>query len=830
MKRILINATQREELRVAIVDGQVLQDLDVEFASRQQVKGNIYKARVTRVEPSLEACFVDYGAARHGFLPLKEITRDNFRKDPGSGRATIRELIREDQELIVQVEKEERGTKGAALTTFVSLAGRYLVLMPTNPRAGGVSRRVEGEEREDAKQTLAQLQLPDGMSVIVRTNGIGRSAEELQWDLNYLLDIWNNVIQAVGARPAPFLVYQESNTMIRALRDSMRPDIGEIMVDSVEAYEQAREFIRHVMPDYLSHLKLYQDPMPLFSRFQIESQIESAHERRVELPAGGSIVIDHTEALTSIDINSARATGGRDIEETALKTNLEAADELARQLRLRDLGGLIVIDFIDMESSRNQRGVEERLQKACEMDRARIQFGRLSRFGLLEMSRQRLQPSLGEHTQIPCPRCNGRGQIRSVESLAMSVLRLIEEEAMKEQTSRVVARLPVDVATFLLNEKRMPLAELEARHRTQITLVPDTALESPRFEIARIRGDQLKQDKNDAVSYAWIQDPKDKKQELPAAGRAPARPVAEPAVQNIRPAVPAPTPSATFTPAEEGFWNRMKRWLGRGTGTGSAPLSPTTQTQPTLPSEMRREGRRDGRRDGGSRDFRGGREGRREGHRNGPRDFHSDREGRRDSRWNNRGDRPEGSPHRDDRPRVQAPPRPQEQVRTERPPDASPGPDGASTGTATSENREGRGRRRRRRGGRGGRDRTEGTDFRTLPDRDSGAPAEPRLPASPPMSVRSETAAPEQQAQLFQPQSGPATAPAFTTEIPREPYPQPVRTEPMETAPASYDVPVSTQTASPESQAPRPKAATDFMPRLIVPVQNPGAAAPAPSV
>ena len=403
MKRILINATQREELRVAIVDGQKLQDLDIELAAREQRKGNIYKGRITRVEPSLEACFVDYGADRHGFLPLKEVSKEYLRE--GGNRDNIRSVLKEDQEVIVQVEKEERGSKGAALTTYISLAGRYLVLMPNNPRAGGVSRRVEGEEREEAKAVLDQLQLPAGMGVIVRTNGIGRNAEELQWDANYLLEIWTTVDKAARENPAPFLVYRESGIMIRALRDYLRPEIGEVMVDSVEAYEQAREFIQHVMPVDLPKLKLYEDHIPLFSRFQVESQIESAHDRKVELPAGGSIMIDHTEALTAIDINSARATGGRDIEETALKTNLEAADEIARQLRLRDLGGLIVIDFIDMESNKSQRQVEDRLQQACEIDRARIQFGRLSRFGMMEMSRQRMQPALSEHTQIACPRC-----------------------------------------------------------------------------------------------------------------------------------------------------------------------------------------------------------------------------------------------------------------------------------------------------------------------------------------------------------------------------------------------------------------------------------------
>jgi len=633
MKRILINATQREELRVAIVDGQKLQDLDIELASREQKKGNIYKGRITRVEPSLEACFVDYGAERHGFLPLKEVSREYFRE--GGNRDNIRSVLKEDQEVVVQVEKEERGTKGAALTTFISLAGRYLVLMPNNPRAGGVSRRVEGEEREEAKAVLDSLQLPEGMGVIIRTMGIGRSAEELQWDCNYLLDIWNKVADAAKSNAAPFLVYKESGIMVRALRDYLRPEVGEVMVDSVEAYEEAREFIQHTMPDNQSKLKLYQDHIPLFSRFQIESQIESAHDRRVELAAGGSIVIDHTEALTSIDVNSARATGGRDIEETALKTNLEAADEVARQLRLRDLGGLIVIDFIDMESSRAQREVEERLQAACEIDRARIQFGRLSRFGLMEMSRQRMQPSLGEHTQIPCPRCHGRGQIRSVESLALSVLRLIEEEAMKDKTTRVIAQLPVDVATFLLNEKRMPLAEIEGRHRAVVTLVPNANLHSPNFEISRVRSDQAKSDGNDAVSYDLAQKVDVVAQEAVSSAKAPAKAPMEAMVKAVKPSSPAPNlwtetqepapaPATAAAPAAGGFWNKVKNLFSAAPAApaADAPMQPRREERPRHDGgrdrnrDRDRHRDRDGRREGRDRDFRGSRDGgRRDGQR-----------------------------------------------------------------------------------------------------------------------------------------------------------------------------------------------------------------------
>ncbi|GAB3685903.1 Rne/Rng family ribonuclease [Salinisphaera aquimarina] len=507
MKRILINATQPEELRVAIVDGQKLHDLDIEVGSREQRKANIYKGRVTRVEPSLEAAFIDYGGNRHGFLPLKEVAKEYFDKnkskngDAGNGKDSIKYALSEGQEIIVQVEKEERGNKGAALTTFVSLAGRYLVLMPNNPRAGGVSRRIEGEERNELREALNQVEVPNGMGVIVRTAGVGRCAEELQWDLDYLAQVWKAINEAAEDRKAPFLVYQESNVIIRALRDYLRDDIGEVVIDQDEIYATGREFMQQVMPHALNKLKYYTDETPLFSRFQVESQIESAFEREVTLPSGGSIVIDHTEAMTSVDINSARATKGGGIEETAFNTNLEAAEEVARQLRIRDLGGLVVIDFIDMESSKNQREVENRLKQAAKVDRARVQIGRISRFGLLEMSRQRLKPSLSEYSSQACPRCLGRGSIRSVESLSLSILRLLEEEAMKPSTGRVIVQLPVAVASFLLNEKRDDISGVEKRSKTQVTLVPNGTLETPHYEIRRVRGDQLAEDENDATSY-----------------------------------------------------------------------------------------------------------------------------------------------------------------------------------------------------------------------------------------------------------------------------------------------------------------------------------------
>lgn len=488
MKRILINATQKEELRVAMVEGQKLYDLDIEVPSREQKKANIYKGTITRIEPSLEAAFVDYGAERHGFLPFKEVARSYFSEEAkrADGRPNIKAALREGQEVVVQIDKEERGNKGAALTTFISLAGRYMVLMPNNPRAGGVSRRIEGDDRSEIREIMANLETPEGMGLIVRTAGVGRNQEELQWDMNYLLQVWQ-AIEAASKKPAPFLIYQESNVIIRALRDYFRSDVGEILIDDEEVFKTAEDFIRQVMPNSLKKIKLYQDTIPLFNRFQIESQIESAYQREVRLPSGGAIVIDHTEALISIDINSARATKGSDIEETAFNTNLESADEIARQLRLRDLGGLVVIDFIDMVSNRHQREVENRLREALKMDRARVQVGRISRFGLLEMSRQRLRPSLGESTQIVCPRCSGHGTIRSTESLAVSVIRLLEEEALKEQTGQVNLQAPVDVATYLMNEKRDDIADIQKNTNVRVVIIPNPGMVTPQYEILRVR-------------------------------------------------------------------------------------------------------------------------------------------------------------------------------------------------------------------------------------------------------------------------------------------------------------------------------------------------------
>nr|UOP04781.1 Rne/Rng family ribonuclease [Conchiformibius kuhniae] len=563
MKRMLFNATHSEELRVAIVDGQTLLDLDIETLGKEQRKGNIYKGVITRIEPSLEACFVDYGTDRHGFLPFKEVSRAYF-QDYEGGKARIQDVLKEGMQIIVQVEKDERGNKGAALTTFISLAGRYLVLMPNNPRGGGVSRRIEGEERQELKAAMAELDVPHGMSIIARTAGIGRSVEELQWDFNYLLQLWRAIEEAANAHKQPYLLFMESSLVIRAIRDYFRPDIGEILVDNQEVYEQVSEFMSYVMPNNLGRLKLYTDHTPLFSRLQIEQQIETAFSRSVSLPSGGAIVIDHTEALVSIDVNSARATRGADIEETAFKTNMEAAEEVARQMRLRDLGGLVVIDFIDMEDARNQREVENTLRDALKKDRARVQMGKLSRFGLLELSRQRLQPALAESSHIACPRCAGTGVIRSIESTALHVLRLIQDAAMKDNTGEVHAQVPVDVATFLLNEKRAELFGMEERLDVSVFLIPNIHLENPHYEITRIRNDDV--DENAAPSYKRVSKPEavDNVPFSNSKGEKAARP--EPAVKGVKHASPAPTVSENRS-----WWDSFKGWLKKLFGSDSEP-------------------------------------------------------------------------------------------------------------------------------------------------------------------------------------------------------------------------------------------------------------------
>jgi ribonuclease E len=632
---MLFNATQQEELRVAIVEGQKLVDLDIESASREQRKSNIYKGIITRVEPSLEAAFVDYGEERHGFLPFKEVDKVYFRPGVDVGRARIQDALTEGQDLIVQVEKDERGTKGAALTTYISLAGRYLVLMPNNPRGGGVSRRVEGEDRNELRDTLDRLQVPEGMSVIARTAAIGRSVEELQWDLNYLLQLWSAVEGAGKTQDKkPFLIYLESSLVIRAIRDYFQPDIGEILIDTQEIFDQAVAFMQTVMPANVGKVKLYRDDVPLFSRFQIEHQIESAYSRHVSLPSGGAIVIDHTEALVAVDVNSARATKGGDIEETALRTNLEAADEVARQLRLRDLGGLIVIDFIDMESQRGQREVENRFREALHFDRARVQVGKISRFGLLELSRQRLQASLEETAHINCPRCSGTGFIRGTESTALHVLRIVQEETMKENTGAVHVQVPVDVASFLLNEKRAEIQKLEARLKVNIVMVPNAHLETPHYKVQRLKHDELNAMEHVPASYELVEAPEEPKSPEAAAAERRERPeaavkaivpdqpapiVPEAQVQpSVRQAAARPVPSATDTVAASGFLGRILGWFK----SDRPDAASTTEATVHPVREPRRERRPDPRHGAGEK-----RDAGRDHRRDRPRDEHRPRQG-----------------------------------------------------------------------------------------------------------------------------------------------------------------------------------------------------------
>ncbi len=606
MKRMLINATQAEERRLAIVDGQKLLDYEIEIEGREQRKGNIYKAVVTRVEPSLEACFVDYGEDRHGFLPFKEISRQYFQPGVAVNQARIQDVIREGHELLVQVEKEERGNKGAALTTFVSLAGRYVVLMPNNPRGGGVSRRIEGEDRAELKEALDQLEYPNGMSIIARTAGIGRSAPELQWDLNYLLKLWAAIDGAATSGKGAYLIYQESSLVIRAIRDYFNNDIGDILIDTDDVYEQAQQFMAHVMPEHAARVKRYRDDAPLFSRFQIEHQIESAYARTVQLPSGGAIVIDHTEALVSVDVNSARAIKGGDIEETATRTNLEAAEEVARQMRLRDLGGLIVIDFIDMEESRNRRDVENRLRDALRQDRARVQFGTISKFGLMEMSRQRLRPALSEGASIPCPRCGGSGHIRDTESSALQILRIIQEESLKDNTASVLCQVPVEVASFLLNEKRTEIAKIELKQRINVLMVPNKTLETPNYKLERLKHDDPRLD-NIEASYKMAEEMEDpiavtrraqeptNKQTPIIKGVLPDAPapaaIAKPELPKPLTAAPRavakPAPAAaTRKPAEKGFFGWLRQ-LFTPAPTPVAPVKPETASG----RDDKREGR-----------------------------------------------------------------------------------------------------------------------------------------------------------------------------------------------------------------------------------------------
>jgi ribonuclease E len=757
---MLFNATHPEELRVAIVDGQRLVDIDIETAGREQRKSNIYKGLITRVEPSLEACFVDYGEERHGFLPFKEISRSYFRAGVDVGRARINEAVREGDELIVQVEKEERGNKGAALTTFVSLAGRYLVLMPNNPRGGGVSRRIEGEDRQELREAMDLLELPSGMSVIARTAGIGRAASELQWDLNYLLKLWHAVADAATPvyrteggestaeptaegrknkrlNPAPFLIFEESSLVIRAIRDYFHPSIGEILVDTDDIADQAQQFMAHVMPDMVSRVKRYKDDIPLFSRFQIEHQIETAHSRIVQLPSGGSIVIDHTEALVSIDVNSARATKGSDIEETATRTNLEAADEAARQLRLRDLGGLIVIDFIDMEESKNQRAVENKLKEALHYDRARVQMGKISRFGLMELSRQRLRPALSEGSHITCPRCNGVGVIRDTESSALHILRILQEEAMKENTAAVHAQVPVEAATYLLNEKRADIAKLEARMRVSIVLIPNKHLETPHYKIERLRHDDERLDQAKA-SYERAESPTiDTPYAAAAAAAEKARTKQEAVVRGIVHETPAPVAAASapvaaqppapppaptvITPPKPSFLARLWSLVTGRTEpeqivVAAAPAA-AIEVRPPRPERPERGGER-------SRDRRGGRGEHRDRGDRRERESGQARDARpaRPAQESGRQKAPESAPAQDRRDGSERQRnRPSRPARDRRPevaaeaaaeaiaaaaaaPVVAPaeGPPAAQEDAAADERRSRRGRRRRGRGGRGG--------------------------------------------------------------------------------------------------------------------------------
>ncbi|MBS0454803.1 MAG: Rne/Rng family ribonuclease [Proteobacteria bacterium] len=734
MKRMLINATQAEERRLAIVDGQKLLDYEIEIEGREQRKGNIYKAVVTRVEPSLEACFVDYGEDRHGFLPFKEISKQYFAEGVSASSARINEAIKEGQELVVQVEKEERGNKGAALTTFISLAGRYVVLMPNNPRGGGVSRRIEGDDRAELKEAMDQLDYPKGMSIIARTAGIGRSAPELQWDLNYLLKLWTAIDGAAKGGKGAFLIYQESSLVIRAIRDYFNNDIGDILIDTDDIYEQAHQFMAHVMPEHAGKVKRYRDDAALFSRFQIEHQIESAYARTVQLPSGGAIVIDHTEALVSVDVNSARAIKGGDIEETATRTNLEAADEVARQMRLRDLGGLIVIDFIDMDESKNRREVESRLRDALRQDRARVQFGSISKFGLMEMSRQRLKPALSEGASIPCPRCGGSGHIRDTESSALQILRIIQEESMKDNTAAVHVQVPVEVASFLLNEKRTEIAKIELKQRVAVLMVPNKTLETPNYKLERLKHDDPRLDHVDA-SYKMAdefedpvavtrrsQEPTNKQTPVikgvlpdapapvatpkPEAARAPAAPRAPVAAQ-------APAP-AQRPAAERGFVNWFKGLFG-GTPAAAPAPAPAAAAAAAEAKPGRRDGRtgeaRAGGRDGEGRGGRGGEgrggrggEGRggRDGERRGGRNGEQRREGRAEART----DAPVREQTRDQAPREAREPR---EPRENREPREARAPREGREPREAREPREGRdGERRNGRGERGERRDNEG--------------------------------------------------------------------------------------------------------------------------
>ncbi|GMV46010.1 MAG: hypothetical protein AMXMBFR66_14080 [Pseudomonadota bacterium] len=865
---MLINATQPEERRLAIVDGQKLLDFETEIEGREQRKGNIYKAVITRVEPSLEACFVDYGEDRHGFLPFKEISKQYFREGVAARDAKIGDAVKEGQELLVQVEKEERGNKGAALTTFVSLAGRCLVLMPNNPRGGGVSRRIEGEEREELKDAMDQLDYPKGMSLIARTAGIGRSAAELQWDLNYMLKLWDAIDGAAKAGKGAFLIYQESSLVIRAIRDYFTADIGEILIDTDDIYEQAHQFMNHVMPDNAHRVKRYRDDAPLFSRFQIEHQIETAFSRTVNLPSGGAVVIDHTEALVAVDVNSARATRGSDIEETATRTNLEAADEIARQMRLRDLGGLIVVDFIDMEESKNRREVEQRLRDALRFDRARVQFSSISKFGLLELSRQRLRPALSEGSHITCPRCNGTGHIRDTESSALQILRMVQEESMKENTAAVHVQVPVEVTSFLLNEKRAEISKIELKQRVTVLLVPNKHLETPNYKLERLRHDDPRLDSFRA-SYTMVDEPDEEvgitrrekaraKHEpvikgvlpdQPAPPAAPAAPPVAPMPVAPPPAAPMPVAVAAPAPAEpaaapagSGFFGWVRRLFGASEPAAAvvAPDAPTAPpaTPPAAPAAAAvddgregregREGRQGRRGERTARGERGGRGGERSeraerGERGGGRGSRDGREAR--ERREGREARPENlGPSRDEReapaasakqgtraPRAERPAEGKAaELREERPldfVDTIPTAEPAQAGDAGERD----GRRRRRRGGRG---RAEGRD-------ENGQERLPLDAAAATAATAVEATTPESAAQADE--TAPGAAPtdsarpdAGRDEAPVPAAPQPADREVRATAPVEPTASAPVVPVAALASAAPPSALT---PRSVEPIR-----------
>ena len=821
MKRMLINATQKEELRVAIVDGQKLIDLDIEGADNQQKKSNIYKGKITRVEPSLDAAFVDYGAERHGFLPLKEISREYFVSEPEQGsRINIRKVLKEGQDIVVQIDKDERGNKGAALTTFISLAGRFMVLMPNNPRGGGVSRRIAGDERDQIRATLKEIEVPDGMSVIVRTAGIGRTADEINWDLDYLKGVWSAILKVVVSKPSPFLIFQDNSPVVRALRDHLNSDVGEIIVDDDATMAEATDFMEHAMPHNLRKLQRYGEPVPLFTRFQIESQIESAFAHAVSLPSGGSIVIDPTEALVSIDINSARATKGDDIEATAFQTNLEAADEIARQCRLRDLGGLLVIDFIDMGPSRNQREVENRLRDAMRSDRARVQIGKISRFGLLEMSRQRMRRSLDESAHQVCPRCSGAGTIRSVESLALSILRLVGEESRKDLTAKVITELPVEVATYLLNEKRDWIIDIEKRDKVQLLLVANPSLETPHYAIRRIRNDQTEDEGNSGLSYN-LTTPEENLTE--AVLETSTKRVHEvPAVSTARPATPAPTPQGKpkINQPKLGLVGWIKRLIF-GDQAAPAPVKKRTgRKNNTRDSGNNTRGRGRGRNRKPSSD-----EGRDNNHRN--KDTRNDDQSAAKKAKSNKRKARKKAPRKDD----------DSAQNTNTSPAAAS--EGQPAGEEGNENRKRRNRRRRRRGSnrdnaaegsdQKAQDQNNGDDNNDAQTRSASAPANTAIPmenpSNPSPSAKPISEAPAKTGHVNNPglEAAKASAPkAPTQSAPMASAPNAAGTAPAEAKPAAG----SNAQAAPAKPAMTPSAPTESQAQAAT--SKPAATAAAP--